>query len=131
MSLIYKYILALITTTLPTAAVFGQSDFTASLKKNLGNYSPLYIEAEISSPVGNEHLYPKVIISEEPYSLTQNAISYYDAISSLPTETKISMLKAHSEIAYAAEKTGDDDVCKRPSITLTIMLPLVYKPVFT
>ena len=106
MSLIYKHILTFITITLPIAAVFGQSDFSTSLKKNLGNYSPLYIEAEISSPIGNEHLYPKVIISEEPYTLTQNAISYYDAISTLPAETKISMLKAHSEIAYAAEKSG-------------------------
>ncbi|MBQ1652877.1 MAG: hypothetical protein II060_03735, partial [Bacteroidales bacterium] len=61
MSLIYKYILSFITITLPIVSVFGQSDFTASLKKNLGNYSPQYIEAEISSPVGNEHLYPKVI----------------------------------------------------------------------
>ncbi|MBQ1606285.1 MAG: hypothetical protein II088_05715, partial [Bacteroidales bacterium] len=68
MSLFYKYILTFITITLPIATAFGQSDFTVSLKKNLDNYSPQYIEAEISSPVGNEHLYPKVIISEEPYS---------------------------------------------------------------
>ena len=106
MPLIYKHILTLITITLPIVAVFGQNDFTVSLKKNLSNYNPQYIEAKISSPVGNEHLYPKVIISEEPYTLTQNAISYYDAISSLPEETKMSMLKAYSEIAYAAEKSG-------------------------
>ena len=106
MSLIYKYILTFITITLPIATAFGQGDFTNLLKKNLCNYSPQYIEAEISSPIGNEHLYPKIIISEEPYTLTQNAISYYDAISSLPAETKISMLKAHSEIAYSAEKSG-------------------------
>ena len=106
MSLIYKYILTFITITLPIAAVFGQSDFTTSLKKNLGNYSPQYIEAQIESPLTSEHLFPKVLISEESYTLTPNAITYYDAISSLPAETKISMLKTHSEIAYAAEKSG-------------------------
>ena len=106
MSLIYKYILTLITITLPIATVFGQGDFTASLKKNLVNYNPQYIEAKIESSSINEHLYPKVLISEESYTLTQNAISYYDAISSLPAETKMSMLKAHSEIAYAAEKSS-------------------------
>ena len=106
MSLIYKYILALTTITLPIAAVFGQSDFISSLKKNLSNYNPQYIEAIIESPAVSEHLYPKVLISEESYTLTQNAISYYDAISSLPVEIKTAMLKAHSEIAFAAEKSG-------------------------
>jgi len=106
MSLIYRYILTTITIILPITAVFGQSDFTASLKKNLGNYSPLYIEAEISSPIGDEHLYPQVLISDETYTLSQNAISYYDAIASLSEETKIIMLKAHSEATYAAEKSG-------------------------
>ena len=106
MSLIYKYILVFITITLPIAAAFGQSDFTASLKKNLGSYTPQYIEAEIESAATNEHLYPKVMISEETYTLTKNAISYYDAISSLPSETKNAMLKAHSELVFAAEKTG-------------------------
>lgn len=106
MSLIYKHILTFITITLPIAAAFGQSDFTASLKKNLGSYTPQYIEAEIESAATSEHLYPKVMISEETYTLTQNAISYYDAISSLPSETKNAMLKAHSELVSAAEKTG-------------------------
>ena len=106
MSLIYKHILTIITITLPIAAAFGQSDFTASLKKNLGSYTPQYIEAEIESAATSEHLYPKVMISEETYTLTQNAISYYDAISSLPSETKNAMLKAHSELVFAAEKTG-------------------------
>ena len=106
MSLIYKHILTFITITLPIAAAFGQSDFTASLKKNLGSYTPQYIEAEIESAATSEHLFPKVMISEETYTLTQNAISYYDAISSLPSETKNAMLKAHSELVFAAEKTG-------------------------
>lgn len=106
MSLIYKHILTFVTITLPIAAAFGQSEFTTSLKKNLGSYTPQYIEAEIESAATSEHLYPKVMISEETYTLTQNAISYYDAISSLPAEAKISMLKAHSEIAYSAEKSG-------------------------
>ena len=106
MSLFYKYILTFITITLPIAAAFGQSDFTTSLKKNLSNYNPQYIEAKIESTTDSEHLYPKVLISEESYTLTHNAISYYDAISSLPVETKTAMLKAHSEIAFAAEKSG-------------------------
>ena len=91
---------------MPICTVFAQKDFISSLKKNLGNYNPLYIEAKIESTPVNEHLYPKVLIEEESYTLTQNAISYYDAISSLPAETKTAVLKAHSEIAFAAEKTG-------------------------
>ncbi len=106
MSLRLRYILAILLTMMPFCTIFAQKDFISSLKKNLGNYNPQYIEAKIESTEANEHLYPKVLISEESYTLTQNAISYYDAISSLPVETKTAMLKAHSEIAFAAEKSG-------------------------
>ncbi|MBO4615481.1 MAG: LysM peptidoglycan-binding domain-containing protein [Bacteroidales bacterium] len=106
MSLIYRYILTFITITLPIVTVFGQSDFVSSLKKNLANYNPYYIEAKVESTTTSEHLYPKVLISEESYTLTQNAISYYDAISAMPTETKTAILKAHSEVAFAAQKSG-------------------------
>ena len=91
---------------MPICTTFAQKDFISSLKKNLGNYNPQYIEAKIESTTVSEHLYPKVLISEESYTLTHNAISYYDAISSLPVETKTAMLKAHSEIAFATEKSG-------------------------
>ena len=106
MPLIYRHIFTFLTITLPITTVFGQSNFTVSLKKNLANYNPQYIEAKVESAPVSEHLYPKVLIEEESYTLTQNAISYYDAISSLPTETKNAMLKAHSEIAFSAEKSA-------------------------
>lgn len=101
-----KYILAILIAMQPLATAFGQSDFTASLKKNLNNYKLQYVEVDIETANTNEHLYPQIIIWDESYTLTQNAISYYDAISALPTETKVKMLKAHSEIAFAAEKLG-------------------------
>ena len=106
MPLRFRHILTIILTTMPICTTFAQKDFISSLKKNLGNYNPQYIEAKIESPSVSEHLYPKVLISEESYTLTPNAISYYDAISSLPTDTKTAILKAHSEIAFAAEKSG-------------------------
>lgn len=106
MSLRVRHILVFILSAMPICTTFAQKDFISSLKMNLGNYNPLYIEAKIESPSVSEHLYPKVLISEESYTLTPNAISYYDAISSLPTDTKTAMLKAHSEIAFAAEKSG-------------------------
>jgi len=90
---------------LAIAPAFAQKDFISSLKKNLGSYNPQYIEAKVQLANVGEHLYPKALISEESYTLTQNAISYYDALSSLPAETKTAMLKAHSEIAHAAGKS--------------------------
>ena len=106
MSLRLRYILAILLTMMPICSIFAQKDFISSLKKDLGNYNPQYIDAKIESTAVSEHLYPKVLISEESYTLTQNAISYYDAISSLPVETKTPMLKAHSEITFATEKSG-------------------------
>ena len=106
MSLRFRHILAFLMATMPICTIFAQNDFISSLKKNLNNYNPQYIEATIVSTPVSEHLYPKVLILEESYTLTQNAISYYDAISAMPSETKTTLLKAHSEIAYAAEKSG-------------------------
>ncbi|MBO7481627.1 MAG: LysM peptidoglycan-binding domain-containing protein [Bacteroidales bacterium] len=106
MSLRFRYILTFLMTMMPFCATFAQNDFISSLKKNLGNYNPQYIDAKVESIAISEHLFPKVLISNESYTLTQNAISYYDAISSLPVETKTAMQKAHSEIAFAAGKSG-------------------------
>ncbi|MBR5984596.1 MAG: LysM peptidoglycan-binding domain-containing protein [Bacteroidales bacterium] len=106
MSLKLRYIVTILITAMPFCTTFAQKDYVSSLKKNLGDYSSQYIEAKVESAPVSEHLYPKVLIEEESYTLTQNAISYYDAISSLPTETKNAMLKAHSEIAFSAEKSA-------------------------
>ena len=105
MTLFSKSILTITIIALSVATAFGQGDFAASLKKNLSNYKPQFIDVKIDRKIGNEHLYPKILIGKESYTLTQNSISYYDAIVALPSDTREALLFAFLEVSFAAGKS--------------------------
>lgn len=85
----------------------GQRQFATALESNMKQYTPHYADITNTNVTFNEHLYPHIMILDEEYELSPNAISYYEAISSLNENTKQNILKAHAEIKYVAQEISD------------------------
>ncbi len=104
-----KHWASLLAITAIALCASGQRRFVSSLESNMKQYKPQYAEITNTNATFNEHLYPHIMILEEEYELSPNAISYYEAISSMDEATKQSILKAHAEIRYVAESLEISD----------------------
>ncbi len=93
--------------------VSGQEKFVSELEKNLETYQPKYINVEFENLTFPEYLYPRVMISDEDYELSQNAIAYFDQICKLSETAKRKILSAHAELKYVADIQGLENFPKQ------------------
>lgn len=104
-----KHFISLLTILAIAVSALGQKQFITSLENNIKLYKPKYAEATNTNFTFNEHLSTHIAILNEEYELSPNAISYYNALSSMKESSKQIILKVHSEIKYVADAQGISD----------------------